>query len=292
MAGRKDDGGVVKKAVSQKRKVRFEDDIREDTPRSDSKRLKSSSSSSSSKPNPPPLSEPDQLAAETAPLVEPRAASPAPEAPADLTPAEQRRRAEQERRDAANEQKSPVLPTPRAVREAHIKKEYAPDDRDTAELAAGMLNLVSLAARMSALPPGDAGRYSALGYIIKRLDHLDLDGVDARVTDLTPAQAAAAERDVQARLQEAQAQQRKLFNTKNTKKYAAGLRRFVADPPAYRREVAARCGRIFIHDSYARAFVKWLRQLDRAARLECRYFHAVNWAPRKVMDGETEVWVV
>ncbi|KAM0595089.1 hypothetical protein ACHAPN_005566 [Verticillium nonalfalfae] len=268
MAGRKDDGGVVKKAVSQKRKVRFEDDIREDTP------------------------QPDQLAAETAPLVEPRAASPAPEAPADLTPAEQRRRAEQERRDAANEQKSPVLPTPRAVREAHIKKEYAPDDRDTAELAAGMLNLVSLAARMSALPPGDAGRYSALGYIIKRLDHLDLDGVDARVTDLTPAQAAAAERDVQARLQEAQAQQRKLFNTKNTKKYAAGLRRFVADPPAYRREVAARCGRIFIHDSYARAFVKWLRQLDRAARLECRYFHAVNWAPRKVMDGETEVWVV
>ncbi|KAG7100531.1 hypothetical protein HYQ44_019883 [Verticillium longisporum] len=278
MTGRKDDGGAVKKTLRQKRKVRFEDQVKDDTPRSDSKRRKSSSSS---KQNPSPLSKPDQLAA-----------SPPPEPPADLTPAEQRRQAEQERRDTANEQKSPVLPTPWAIREAHIKKEYAPDDRATAELAAGMLNLVSLAARMSAFPPGDAGRYGALGYIIKRLDRLDLDGVDARVTDMTPAQAAAAERDVQARLREGQAQQRKLFNMKNTKKYAAGLRRFVADPPAYRREVAARCARIFIHDSYARAFVKWLRQLDRAARLECRYFHAVNWEPRKVTDGETEVWVV
>ncbi|KAF3350601.1 hypothetical protein VdG2_01065 [Verticillium dahliae VDG2] len=188
MTGRKDDGGAVKKALRQKRKVRFEDQVKDDTPRSDSKRRKSSSSS---RQNPSPLSKPDQLAA-----------SPPPEPPADLTPAEQRRQAEQERRDTANEQKSP------------------------------------------------------------------------------------------ARLREGQAQQRKLFNMKNTKKYAAGLRRFVADPPAYRREVAARCARIFIHDSYARAFVKWLRQLDRAARLECRYFHAVNWEPRKVTDGETEVWVV
>ncbi|KAM0283103.1 hypothetical protein ACHAQH_002706 [Verticillium albo-atrum] len=187
---------------------------------------------------------------------------------------------------------SPSLPTPSEIKMAHIKKGYTSAEKDTATLAVNILNIVSLVQRMNKFQPGSESRYQVLGYIINRLNNLDICAIDERMAYLTTNEAAAERKAVRARIKAAERSKRTLFNLKSEQMYVDGLRKLVNDPERYRLDVARRCERIFIHRKYSWVFAEWLRALDRFARLERRYFHVVDQEPKKTMDGNQVVWAV
>ncbi|KAM0328042.1 hypothetical protein ACHAQA_005443 [Verticillium albo-atrum] len=198
--------------------------------------------------------------------------------------------------DQVNATKDPVSPSllsPSEIKIAHVKKGFKLEDETTAALARDILNIVSLVQRLNKFQPGDSSRYVLLGHIITRLDKLDVGLIDETMANRDIRAVRSEWKRINEQLRAVEQGARKLFNQPSVEIHARGLARLIAYPEKHRQGVAARCESIFIHSQYPRAFAVWLRELDRFARLEHRYFEAVSQVPQQIVEGGGgEVWAV